>query len=260
MATGSVDSRQHAIHDRAAFVEYGGQGDHALLQKGRHRLGPAAAQRFFVVAKSHINGTLRLVAGFEQSFDGFEKGYDLVFDVQGASTPHEAIRDLSTVGRVGPIRQAGGLHRHHVLVSHEQNRRQGGLSAFPGIQQAEFIDQLTLEGGMHPRVQLLQQAVQPQQALAVGSICRAAGVGFAADGRRQVLGDHLHVDRQAFDRFNRLEWPGKSRRAHQQEGQQEQQHHHEDDQDIKWRQQHYASGSERMSGINIVPQVAVYSS
>ena len=93
---------------------------------------PANTANFLIMAKGQVNCSFRLKTRFNQSFDTFQYGDNLVFHIQCTAPPNKTVDDLTGKRRMSPFGDIMLIYRHHILMAGKQDRFQGCVFALPG--------------------------------------------------------------------------------------------------------------------------------
>jgi len=129
---------------------------------------------------------------------------DLVLVVQDATTPDVAVGDRAREWLLFPLVPGVLGNRDHVLVCVEHRRRQAGVLALPGVQQAVgtgITQQLLLQGLVHAGIGLLEKLVIGLEGFRIEVAPVLVGDGGELDGLGQSLRRRvdIHLDRHGFD-------------------------------------------------------------
>ncbi len=215
------DDRHRAAHHREvlhhghALVEHEQRLHPARLEQGGGCLRPGPAG-FFVLAADEDHRPLRLEALRRQGVGRFEHHHQGALVVDRAPAPHGAVGNLAGEGRVFPVAFGPGGHRHHVLVAHQDDRRQRRVRSLPGVDERPVGQDLAGHrrvggriGRGQPGVELVPLGPVVLVAVLVADRQDLHGLGQVQGGLalidRRGAGD---LDRRQIDLGGRLEGRG----------------------------------------------------
>ena len=116
-----------------------------------------------------------------------------------SSVPRPQTQVPSTVAGEGGVRPAllrARLDRHHVLVGHQQDRRQLRPPPLPGVEQAVAADRLAGQRGVHPGKALLEILMEPVECRGLDVLPVLMRDGGEADRPRETPGGRAGVHRE----------------------------------------------------------------
>jgi len=212
-----------ALADQAALVEHQLRLDAATAEEGGDGRGAAAAADLFVVAEGQEHGAARPVAARQQQLRRLERADHSHLVVEGAAAPDPAAGDAPGERRHGPAAAAGALGRHHVEVRQQQDGRQRGVGAAPGVEQAVAVHGLARQRRVDARVGLVEVAVEAGHLGRLGRQAVRPRHGAEAQGGGQPFGGGRRVDLEIGHRTRRDLARAQHRRAHDQDDGEEQQ-------------------------------------
>ncbi len=215
-----LDARHGTLHHRAALIQ-DGLDAHAALLQAADDLRLAAPANFLVMSESQVNGAFGLVALLHQQFHRFQQSGRLVLDIQRAAPPDKSVCDLAGERLALPLLQRGGVRRDDIQMGQKDQRGQLRLAALPGVEQAELVDRLAGQVGVHARVHLFDQAVQAVKLTRIGCLAFVHRNGLATDEVAQSFGGGLRVHLHAGGGWHGPLRAHEAQRANEHEGNQE---------------------------------------
>ena len=135
-----ADAHRHFLQNGAAFIQYKPRLD-ALLCKPLHHLRRGVTGSLFAVAGTEVDVTFRCEALAQQSVHSFKHSRKDAFGVHSAAGVDRSIVDLRSKRRIVPVLS---LHRHYIVMSHEDDRLQRGILSLPfqhdtvGVDESQF--------------------------------------------------------------------------------------------------------------------------
>ena len=193
-----ADAGDLPAHHKAAFIADPGQAFALFLQLRGDAPVALMAADFFIVTEGQQHIALRLEALSDKGFHRFENRHHRAFAVDGATAPDKAIGNRPGEWRVSPQRFGARRDGHHVLMRHQQNRRQLAVLARPAQQDAWAAGGERLGVGSDLWVALRQPLTQAGKGGVAGRQLagRRADLmrqGRQANGGRQALGGALAI-------------------------------------------------------------------
>ena len=204
---GLGNAGHYALQHQQAFVQHKVQLHATALEQGGHLGGATQATDFLVCAEGQVDGAGGLVAAGHQHLHRFELRQQVALVVPRAAAPDKAVFHFTGKRGHRPVALGAGRDGHHVLVGHQQNGFGLGVSALPGVEQAQITHHLALECRVGLGEPGLQQGVKSLELVGVevGVVTRRNGLeahclgqagrygGFVHRYRRQRF--HLHLAR-----------------------------------------------------------------
>ena len=129
------------LDDRHALIE-GEFRAHAPRLERRSRRPRAGADGLLIMPGNDQNGPARLETLSGQRFGRLHQADEARLVVHGPSPPDGAVLDLPAEGRSLPLIERLLRHGHHVLVRHQDDRRERRIRARPGVDQRAAADDL----------------------------------------------------------------------------------------------------------------------
>ena len=222
------EARQHArLEQRVALIEDEGRAHAAGGQGLGDAHGAGRTAYLLVVSEGQDHRAARREALRQQRLDRLADRHQGAFVVDRATAPHEAVGDCAGEGRMGP--ELDALGRHDVVVREEQDRRERGIAARPGIHERMVGDALQGERIVEPRVARRQPGGERVEGLGLQLRgIRRVGDGGDADRLGEPLRRRLRVDGARRGRRHRNLARRELERAHRQQAGGEDQHQQRD--------------------------------
>ena len=134
----------------------------------------AGVERLLIVTEGEVGGAPKGAAVGQQVFRSLEHAEDLIFDVERAAAPNEAVRHRAGEGGIGPVLLRALDHRHHILMGHVKAGAQRFVAAGDGDEHGVVAEPLKDARAhdvgiarLHVRVELVKLAIVGQTVVGI---------------------------------------------------------------------------------------------